>query len=251
MESLQAAARGLPVVLVHGIRVSGTMWSPVMTRIAARTGNRHPMLAPDLPGHGSRRGEPFTLPGAVAAVAEAIDELGGRALLVGHSLGGYTALATAREHPDRVAGLVAVGSTARPRGPLLAAYRGAARLAADHPATADRISRWAFRQALPGPVGRAVVRGGLSSAVMPDAVRAVAALDAPAALRAYPGPVWLVNGERDPFRSDERRFLAACRDGRLHLVPRRGHIGVLAEPSALARTVLDAASVAATTVGVP
>ncbi|MFI0904400.1 alpha/beta fold hydrolase [Streptomyces sioyaensis] len=48
----------------------------------------HRVHVRDLPGHGSRRGEPFTIAGAVAAVADAIDELGGRALLVGLSLGG-------------------------------------------------------------------------------------------------------------------------------------------------------------------
>ncbi|WP_431683490.1 alpha/beta fold hydrolase [Kitasatospora sp. KL5] len=236
---MEPVEQGLPVVLAHGTRVSGTMWAPVMERIA----HRHPAAAPDLPGHGSRRGEPFTLAGAAAAVLEAVDALGGRALVVGHSLGGYAALEAARTRPEAVLGLVAVGCTARPRGPLLAAYRGAGRLAARRPEAADRFSRWAFRRALPGAAGEAMLRGGLSGEVVPAVVRSVAAADPVAALRSYPGPVWLVNGERDHFRRDERLFLGACRDGRLQIVPRRGHIGVLAEPAALARIVLDAAAV--------
>lgn len=107
---MKANTTGLPLVFVHGMRVSGTMWQPVIDTL----GTRHPTAAPDLPGHGSRRAEPFTLPGAVAAVTDAIDALGGRALVVGLSLGGYVAVATAGSHPDRVLGLVAMGCTATP-----------------------------------------------------------------------------------------------------------------------------------------
>ncbi|MGW2412562.1 alpha/beta fold hydrolase [Streptomyces tubercidicus] len=45
---------GLPIVFVHGMRVSGTMWRPAIQA----PGERHPIAAPDLPGPGQRRGEP-------------------------------------------------------------------------------------------------------------------------------------------------------------------------------------------------
>ncbi|MFI1620399.1 alpha/beta fold hydrolase [Streptomyces lydicus] len=234
---------GLPLVFVHGMRVSGTMWQPVIDTL----GTRHPTAAPDLPGHGSRRGEPFTLPGAVAAVTDAIDALGGRALVVGLSLGGYVAVATAGSHPDRVLGLVAMGCTATPRGLLGAVYRGAARAAARYPHEANRLSAFGFRRALPGRQARAMVSGGLTCGAMPDIARAVSAMDPLAALAAYPGPVWLVNGERDHFRRDERRFLRACRDGRLIIRPGCGHVSSLADTEALARQVRDAAVVVTAT----
>lgn len=81
--------------------------------------------------------------------------------------------------------------------------------------------------------------GGLSCEVMPQVVEAVAGHDQLAALAAYPGRVWLVNGTRDPFRADERDFLRACRNGRLILIPRRGHLGVMAAPGPLARLLGD------------
>ncbi|QIK10707.1 alpha/beta fold hydrolase [Streptomyces sp. ID38640] len=236
MESKEA---GLPIVFVHGMRVSGTMWRPVIQVI----GERHPMAAPDLPGHGDRRGEPFGIPDAVAAVTDAVDELGGRALLVGLSLGGYVALATAGAHPDRVLGLVAMGCTALPRGLFGAAYRGAARLAARHPDEANRLSAFAFRRALPRPQADAMVAGGLSSGITPSIVEAVQGMDPLASLSAYPGPVWLVNGERDHFRCHERRFLHACRDGRLIIRPKCGHLTSLNGATDVARQVLDAAAV--------
>lgn len=146
-------------------------------------------------------------------------------------------------HPDRVLGVVAMGCTALPRGLFGAVYRGAARLAAGHPRQADRLSAFAFRRALPRPQAHAMVSGGLSSEVAPSVVKAVSEMDPLASLSAYPGRVWLVNGERDHFRRDERRFLHASRDGRLVIRPGCGHITSLTDTPDLTRHVLDAAAV--------
>jgi pimeloyl-ACP methyl ester carboxylesterase len=225
----------IPTVFVHGIRVSGSMWGPVAALVDGRT------ATPDLPGHGKRRTERFTTHSAVEAILAAIDDVGGRAVLVGHSLGGFLAIATASRHPDRVAALVAGGCTVRPRGAFLSAYRFMARLAASSPAVADQLSVRGFRRTLPGPIAEAMIAGGVRCAVMPEAVAAVSALDPIADLRRYPGPVLLVNGARDPFRADERRFLAATPNARLVLVPRRGHISIMAETTMLAGLVSTAA----------
>ncbi|MFC0862866.1 alpha/beta fold hydrolase [Sphaerimonospora cavernae] len=225
----------LPIVFIHGTRVSGTMWSPVRARLD------RPSAAPDLPGHGTRRGLPFDMGAACEVVADSIAELGGRALVVGHSLGGYVGIATAARHPELVAGLIAMGCTARPSGLAVGAFRLAGRLAVRHPALADRASRYGFRRALPGPVAEAFVEGGMSCEVVPSVIDAVASGDPIAALSAYPGRVWLLNGSRDHFRVDERRFLAACRDGSLTHLPRRDHITMLADPGQVARFVENAA----------
>ncbi|MEU5939226.1 alpha/beta fold hydrolase [Micromonospora sp. NPDC047548] len=223
-------------MFVHGIRVSGSMWGPVAALV-----NGH-IAAPDLPGHGTRHTEPFTTNSAVEAILAAIDDVGGRAVLVGHSLGGFLAIATAGRHPDRVAALVAGGCTVRPRGGFLTAYRLMARLSASSPAVADRLSARGFRRALPGPIAEAMIAGGVRCAVMPEVVAAMSGLDPIADLRRYPGPVLLFNGARDPFRADERRFLAAAPNARLVLVPRRGHIGIMAETTTLAGLVATAAA---------
>lgn len=225
----------MPVVFVHGTRVSGTMWSPVRALLSA------PSAAPDLPGHGRRRGLPYDMEAACAVVAGAIAGLGGRALVVGLSLGGYVGIATAARHPGLVAGLVAMGCTTRPDRARTHAYRLAGRLAARGPALADRVSRFALRRMLPGPAGEAMVEGGLSCEVVGSVVDAVTGEDPVASLRAYPGRVWLLNGARDPFRADEREFLRACADGSLTHVPGRGHLTVLADPAWLAAFVDGAA----------
>jgi pimeloyl-ACP methyl ester carboxylesterase len=209
-------------------------------------GAHRPVAAPDLPGHGQRRGEPFTIDAAVAAVADAIDQIGGPALVVGHSLGGYVGIAVAGRHPHRVAGLVAIGCTAKPHGPFAPIYGLAAGLAGRYPQRANQLSGWGFRRALPAPVAEAVVAGGLACEIAPQVLNAVTAMDPPTPLLDYPGPVWLVNAARDPFRRDEQAFLHACRDGRLNVLPGRNHISLLADTAVLARIVLDAAIVAET-----
>ncbi|MFG3558630.1 alpha/beta fold hydrolase [Micromonospora sp. NPDC047557] len=229
----------IPTVFVHGIRLSSTMWGPVAALVNG------PSAAPDLPGHGTREAEPFTIDGAVAAIVAAIDSVGGRAVLVGHSLGGFMAIAAAGRHPGRVAALVAGGCTVQPRGGFLAAYRLVARLAASRPDIADRVSASGFRRALPEPIAEAMVAGGVRCAVMPEVVAALSEMDAIGELHRYPGPVLLFNGARDPFRVDERRFLAAAANARLVVVPRRGHIGIIAETAMLAGLVTTAAASAA------
>jgi pimeloyl-ACP methyl ester carboxylesterase len=230
------AAGTIPTVFVHGIRVSGSMWGPVAALADGCT------AAPDLPGHGARHTERFTTQGAVEAILAAIDDVRGPAVLVGHSLGGFLAIATAGRHPERVAALVAGGCTIRPRGPFLSAYRLIARLAASSPAVADQLSVRGFRRALPVPIAEAMIAGGVRCAVMPEVVAAISELDPIADLRRYPGPVLLFNGTRDPFRADERRFLAAAPNARLTLVPRRGHISIMAETTVLAGLVTTAAA---------
>ncbi|NUR46646.1 MAG: alpha/beta hydrolase [Hamadaea sp.] len=223
----------LPIVLLHGIRLSRTMWEPVVIRLGPTA------YAPDLPGHGRRRGEPFTLEAATETAADAIDAAGGRALVAGLSLGGYTAIATAERYPEKVAGLVAMGCTARNRA-MIRLYRAAAAVAGRFPRRADAVSAYAIRRALPHDVAESVLSGGVGCAVLPSAVAAITAHDQLAALRAYAGPVWLVNGDRDPFRADEREFLAACRDGRRVRLPHTGHVTTLADPDRLAALLAEA-----------
>ena len=57
------------VVLVHGLRTSATMWRRQLAALA-----RHDVdvVAVDLPGHGTRMDEPFTLDAAMRVIDEAI-----------------------------------------------------------------------------------------------------------------------------------------------------------------------------------
>ena len=83
-----------PVVLLHGARASVTMWRPQLDALerAGRTA-----LAVDLPGHGHRMSERFTVTGSLVAIEEAVDRVGGRAVVVGPVSYTHLTLPTNRE----------------------------------------------------------------------------------------------------------------------------------------------------------
>lgn len=91
-----------PIVFLHGAGLGGWMW-----RQQAETLTQFPCLTPDLPGHGANLGTPWTsIQDSASWVAELIErEAGGRAHIVGLSLGaviGYELLAGYPESVDRL-----------------------------------------------------------------------------------------------------------------------------------------------------
>ena len=216
-----------PEQLVHGIRTSATMWRH---QAAALRADGYQVLAADLPGHGTRLQEPFTVPSALAAIDAGVQELGGRVMLVGLSLGGYYAMAYAAVHPERVVGLVAAGCSALPRGPLLTGYRALARAIGRLPDQGRWLNDTMVRRLLPAQGAIDVLAGGTALEVMDPGLRATATLSPLDDLAVFAGPVWLVNGRFDHFRLHERRYLAANRRARLIIVPGATHLVSLVQP---------------------
>lgn len=226
-----------PVVLVHGLRTSRTMWR-AQAEALRRAG--HDALAIDLPGHGRRLGERFTLDGAVDAVARAVDDVGGRAVVVGLSLGGYTAIAHAARHPEQVAAVLAAACSSRPFPLVVDAWRLAADgLFARLPDRGAAVNQALVDRALPVAGALDVAAGGFALDVVGDALRAMRGADPLGDLARIDVPVWLVNGRYDHFRGDERRFLAACRHGRLVVVPGATHLVSLVQPVRFTRILLQ------------
>ena len=104
---------GAAIVFLHGTRLCRSAWAPQMADLR----DEFRVIAMDLPGHGARADDPFTLASAREAVVAVIEAAaGGRAVLVGLSLGGYVAMDVAAARPDLVRGLVLSGATAEPVG---------------------------------------------------------------------------------------------------------------------------------------
>ncbi|MBR8745395.1 alpha/beta fold hydrolase [Nocardiopsis sp. MG754419] len=233
---------GVPIVLVHGLRLSSSMWRPQVELLRAQG---RTVVTPDLPGHGSRRGEEFSLGRAVDSVLGAIDEVGGRALVAGLSLGGFVSIAAAGAAPGRVAGLVAASCTAKPAQSLAQVYRIPSVLMERLPDKGATINERFHRLTLRDGAADAVLDGGLAVEAATAVIDEISHMDAIAALSSYTGPVWLINGARDHFRIHEKQFFDACDDGRLVNVPRAGHMVSLDQPVNFSRIVGDAADVVA------
>lgn len=257
------------VVFVHGMRSSGAIWENQVQHVRAAG---HAAVAVDLPAHGARRHERFTMDGAFEALDDAVATLpSGPIALVGLSLGGYTSLAWAARQgaTDRLVGILAAGCTSDPKGKPVRLYRDVARGVANaaylgrrltgqvvHPSVhRPRLSvpsvRFPFRPLRSAPGGsdlRQVEIAPQQTAemyrptwdVVTDALTHLAGRSSIANVRAARIPLWFVNGARDAMRIEEQRHLAAAHDGSLVVIPGAGHDVNMEAPSAFNRVLTRA-----------
>lgn len=246
----QASVAGSPaaVVFVHGVRTSNAIWGRQLAHVREAG---HLAVAVDLPGHGERSDERFTLARAFEILDDAVASFPEDVpvVVVGMSLGGYTSLAYAATRPERLAGVVACACSADPRGKPVALFREAAALV-DAAGTATRRTLGRLQGVL--RAGRSVPGGARASAqltgagsfadpqllgrpawqVVTDMLHELAGRSSRADLRAAKVPVWLINGQRDHLRLDEKRYLDTAPDTALVVVPRAGHDVNLDAPDA-------------------
>ncbi|WP_406374968.1 alpha/beta hydrolase [Streptomyces sp. NBC_00647] len=230
------AADAVPIVLVHGTRFSAGQWS---TQLAALR-DEFPVAAVDLPGHGERSAQPWSLSAATEIIASAVDSLGhGPALVVGHSLGGYASLEFARRRPERLRGLVLAGASASTRGLRALPYRWVAGLVPRVPA--DRLTRRndrLLRRLYPPDVVEATIRSGYAFHTLPAAWGDVLGRFDAGAMRHVRAPVLILNGEKDTlFRAGEEDFARAHPHARVELIPRARHLANFDDPDAFTDAV--------------
>lgn len=158
------------VVLAHGFANRRGVWHEQVAELA----DHYHLVTYDQPGHGdssppaSGAFSADLLGDALAAVVAATVPPGRRCLLVGHSLGGMTALAFARRHPallhERAGSLLLLSTSARPsrvNGAAVVALRSLVRLRE-------------VGTRLPGRVGRRLSQAPASSRLTTDVARTVA-----------------------------------------------------------------------------
>jgi pimeloyl-ACP methyl ester carboxylesterase len=185
-----------PIVFVHGISTSSAIWAP---QVAAMRLLGHECATVDLPGHGRRAGEHFTLDSALSTIGNAVRAFDIPPLLVGLSLGGYTSLAFAARNPGAVAGVMLSGCSTEIKGKPLSLYR---RVSA-------RVVRLFRHRRAAWPL-------------VTDMLHAMQGYSSLADIRRLTVPVWLVNGRWDVLRVGERRTLAARPATRLHVAATPG-----------------------------
>lgn len=234
--------RALPrLILVHGTRFDSSQWAGYTELCPGIDVSRV-----DLPGHGTRVGEPWSIEVAAHLIGSEVDaarRAGAPVVVAGHSLGGYVAAHYAAAHPDALAGLVLIGATADPsRHPLLSAvYAGFA--AAIPRVGPERMARGAnqvmrllgARDALPGPAGYAVTQ---------DAWASIMATGRADNLRGVTCPVFLMAGQFDQMRLDLGAYADACPQAWVRIVPRATHLMPLTHRAAVATALTQAVELA-------
>ncbi len=96
--------RGIPVVFLHGYLESSDIWLAFTRGLSGKAR----MISIDLPGHGESgvAGEVHTMEFMADVVEYVLNQLGvEKCILVGHSMGGYVALAFLAEHSERLKAL--------------------------------------------------------------------------------------------------------------------------------------------------
>ena len=104
--------KGTAVVLLHGFLENQTMWQAFVPELS----KKHRVITIDLLGHGATEclGYVHTMEDQADMVHHVLHELKIRkVVLVGHSMGGYVALAFAELYPDSVKGIFLQNSTSR------------------------------------------------------------------------------------------------------------------------------------------
>jgi pimeloyl-ACP methyl ester carboxylesterase len=105
------AGAGTPLVLLHGYPLGSEIWRAQQAGLA----DRWRVITPDLRGHGKSTAPegPYSMEAMARDVLALLDALRiPKAVLMGHSMGGYVTLAAAKIAPERFLGLGLVASQA-------------------------------------------------------------------------------------------------------------------------------------------
>lgn len=234
--SRSGGASATEVMLVHGVGGSHLYWPRGLRRLPQAT-----VLALDLPGHG-RSGGPGceTIEGYRDALVGFLDATAThRAVIVGHSMGGAVALLAALSHPQRVNGLVLIGTGARLRGGPSVLER----LDSGSNNAIDSILRSAWAESTPEELTRLARQtlDAVSSQVIHADLRACRRFDVVGRLNEIGAPTLVICGQEDHMTPPEYgRHLAENIPGaRLLVIEDGGHMVALEQAGVVAGAIAD------------
>jgi pimeloyl-ACP methyl ester carboxylesterase len=192
----------MKILLLHAMPLDERMWKPQLEALAGQD-----VEAPNLYDLGGASVDEW----ADKLLASTEDDV----VVIGASMGGYVGLAMARKAPERVGGLLLVGSRVGADTPERQTVRDdQIRTLQD-----EGIDAWAPSAPAPPPSERTV----------DELVRAVQALrdrsDSTELARSFRGPLWIAVGDADPFFpvDEAREVVAAAPNGRLEVFEDTGH----------------------------
>ncbi len=225
---VDVSGQGPPDLLcLHGLVDRLEIWH----RMLAPLSERGRVIRVDQRGHGESEAPPGPylrrdLASDVAAVIQALGS--GRAVLVGHSMGGIVSMATALEHPDRVAGLVLIGTASQCSEKVAGWYERIA-------VAGERDGAEGLARAIYGEKSKKFVTGDAQG--IAHVTRMLKSLFGDPLTPKLPEihcPVLLVVGEKDPMGPRASEIIAGeLPDAQLEVVPDCGHWVHVEEPEAV------------------
>ncbi|WP_083664989.1 alpha/beta fold hydrolase [Kocuria sp. CNJ-770] len=211
-----------PVVLVHGVGMSGAYFLRLADELAAT----RDVYALDLPGYGTtpKPRRPLYVAELGEAAAGAVAALGlSGPVLIGHSMGCQIVVDAVRDHPGLCSGYVLVGPTVDPDAP-------------SRPGQAWRLLRDTLRE--PPPTNALVLRDYLRMGPLRylRTARSMVRDRIGEDIRGCTVPGLLVRGGRDPIapRDWVRRLARAAPDARVVEIPGAPHNVQHTDPKELA-----------------
>lgn len=225
-----------PLILIHGAGGSYLYWPPEVRYLVGED-----ILAIDLPGHGASvgRGE-RTIAAYAPDVIGFMDELNiSLGVIAGHSMGGAVAQKLSLDNPERVRGLMLVGSGAKLR--VHAKLIQFCRDENTYPQAISLITEWAFSsqadQRLVELAGERMLE--TSASVLLDDFTACDDFDVRDYLEQIEQPTLIICGEEDrmtPLRFSE--FLhEKIPNSQLNIIPDAGHMVMLEQPVMVAKLI--------------
>lgn len=224
------------LLLIHGAGGSHLHWPPELCRLPGAT-----VYALDLPGHGRSNGPGCnSIVGYATFLSGLLDAIGvDRTVLMGHSMGGAISQMTALTHPDRIAGLVLIGTGARLRvAPAI--LEG---ILNDFEGTINLITQWAWAEDAPKELkrlGRQTMAETSPEVLHGDFV-ACDAFDVMERLGEISAPTLVIAGTADRLTPHKYGAYLAQRitGARLVTVEGGGHMMALEQPSLVVGAVAE------------
>jgi pimeloyl-ACP methyl ester carboxylesterase len=241
--NFEILGEGTPVVLIHGFPFDHSLWEDVIPLLKEHAR----LILPDLRGFGKS-----PIPDGVYSmrlmaedIAALLDKLNiQKAVLAGHSMGGYISLAFAHAYPDRVAGLALITSQAAADTPER--RQGRYRLA-------DEVKRKGVKAVVaanlerysPDPAVRERARILMMKCQKKGVIAALKGMaerpDYTEALAQLHAPTVIVAGGADAIVSPERagEMVQILSMGWGVEVPEGGHMPMYEAPQIVAKAILD------------
>ncbi len=233
--------RGEPLVLIHGFPLDHTTWNEVTSLLE----NDFGLIIPDLRGMGQSDAvdNTYTVANLASDIAELLDDLKvQKAIIAGHSMGGYVALAFARVYPNRVHGLGMISSQvlADPPERKEGRYKTAAEVAEKGiGVVVDSMTTKLSADARIQSFVRELIQRQKPAGII-GSLKAMAERDnSNDLLKTFKFPVVVVHGDADALIPVERGREMKATLPQAHYVelPKSGHMPMMENPQAVAEAL--------------